>query len=270
MSAKSKKKTRFKPMKPKASSNRTKSRRIKKTRSKSMRDILFKTKPKKKTKSEQTDTPKKKKKKKHGLTTWNEFKLLVNSFLYQWKYRDVFMDLKENDQDTTEEKKHKHAEFESHYMKINTRSMHYRSILYSIYEVIYAFLQMEFKCQWFGKYYCDFLRHHYNDKHKDKKDGKEEEKANAFDNIPSLKLLNGIECEVDEEYECECRNCKIRNNVDSWKERVIGGSNVDVDIQIPYVWEVLNTRVFHWIWAHYGKTKKWIQECRPNETLECL
>eukprot|EP01083_Nonionella_stella_P084068 232612_1 len=83
MSAKSKKKTRFKPMKPKASSNRTKSRRIKKTRSKSMRDILFKTKPKKKTKSEQTDTPKKKKKKKqkkaklknaHSLKLPNEHK----------------------------------------------------------------------------------------------------------------------------------------------------------------------------------------------------
>eukprot|EP01083_Nonionella_stella_P185389 675847_1 len=41
----------------------------------------------KKKKDKVKKTAKKKKKKKHGLTTWNEFKLLVNSFLYQWKYR---------------------------------------------------------------------------------------------------------------------------------------------------------------------------------------
>ena len=60
-------------------------------------------------------------------------------------------------------------------LKINARSMHYRSIIYSIYELIFVFLHIEFECKWFSKYYCDFLRHHLK-----KKENEEEEEKESF------------------------------------------------------------------------------------------
>eukprot|EP01084_Bolivina_argentea_P303610 524228_1 len=100
---------------------------------------------------------------------------------------------------------------------------------------------------------------------------------NIFNNIPNLRLLNGIDCDLQKNYneDCECNNCKVKNNINSWKDNIIYNCNdnnnnnneIDIDLQIPYIWDILNTRLFHWIWAYHSKAKKWIHECCPNETL---
>merc|ERR1711920_211395 len=106
--------------------------------------------------------------------------------------------------------------------------MHYRSLVYSIYELIFVFLHIEFENKWFPKYYCDFLRFHYrkkqkkkqknDDEHKEEAEGKESE---CFLNVPKLKLSNGMDSDSD--------NCKIMNDIDVWKENVIGNKD---EIQI--------------------------------------
>ena len=232
-----------------------------------------KPKPKPKSKSKSVKKGKNKKRKKKTLKTWDGFNLLINAFLYQWKYRDIFIECDNktnNDEQKEKQTRNKHAEFESHYLKLNTRSMHYRSILYNIYELIYVFLTTEFTNKWFPKYYCDFLRHHYNfNRNKNYFNNKTNKNKNRFKNVPKLHLLNGIECELHSNLnlDCKCQNCKIRENVDSWKDDIVYNDDYpSIQLKIPYIWQVINARIFHWIWAHNSKTKLWIKECRPNDS----
>ena len=93
---------------------------------------------------------------------------------------------------------------------------------------------------------------------------KKKRKKRVFYKIPRLKLLNGIDCKLNScfDTECECDNCKIRNDIESWKDNVIRTDDeIKIDLQIPYVWQILNARIFHWIWAYQTKAEKWITEC---------
>ena len=212
-------------------------------------------------KPEPTKKPKQKKQR-NGLKVWNGFVELVKVFWYQWGYRDVFIET-DGIKSASESVKHKRSEFGSHGLKINARSMHYRSIIYSIYELIFVFLHIEFECKWFPKYYCDFLRYHRRRKNKKKREnenGEEEEKEKekeCFLNVPKLKLVNGV------------NNHQMRKDIDSWKDKVVNsGDEIKIDLQIPYVWQIINSRLFHWIWAYQTKAEKWIKECKEIEDLK--
>merc|ERR1712129_127778 len=157
---------------------------------------------------------------------------------------------------------HKRAEFRMQFLRISARSMHFRSIIYSIYELIFTFLHIEFENKWFPKYYCDFLRHHHR---------KKESNENSFYPIPKLKLLNGIDCKLNscDDVDCECANCQIGDDIDEWKDNVIDSEHaIKIKLQIPYVWQVMNSRLFHWMWANREKSMNWIKECRKDVNLK--
>ena len=89
--------------------------------------------------------------------------------------------------------------------------------------------------------------------------------------IPKMKLEEGIECSFisDGDADCECKLCKIRDGIEMWKETVVESDafsdRVPIDLKVPFVWEVLNTRLFHWLCKNPQDAKEWINACLPDE-----
>ena len=147
---------------------------------------------------------------------------------------------------------------------MSVRSMHFRTMIHGLYEIIYVFLQIEFGVKWFKRYFRDSVLWSY--------DQNIEMNPNfKFATILKMKLQEGVQCAFinDGDVECECKICQIRDGIEEFKENLedIYGDGVKVDLHIPFVWEVMNTPLFHWMCHHPQRTREWINECVPGELL---
>ena len=252
------------PKKPKKTAQKHKKRingrlRRKKKSVSKLSKLLKEFPPKNKKKSK----PKPKPMKRRISPPWSNLTEFIAAFLYQWEYRDLFV-AQSGAHKIDEERENNRREFREENVSMSARSMHIRTVIHGLYEIIFVFLQIEFGVKWFGGYYRDSIRYCHR--------GMRGDPDSEFMSIPKMKLEDGVECRYmnGDGLDCECQVCVIRDGIHEWKERVKQtgegeGGSIPISLHIPFVWDVLNTKLFHWFCSNPTKAKCWINDCLPDE-----
>ena len=206
------------PAEPKQQRDGSSSRKSKKKRRKRLKEIkrLQSVAMLKKTNvSVSTQTSAKKQKGTRSGKLWQHFDAIVEAFWLQWKFRSVFIG--------APDAKSRRREFAELYEeKMSPIAMHFQSVIFGIYETVFAFLRLQSNKEWYRELYRN--RHQQGV-------------------IPGLKLF-------DEDIET------VKVNIDAWAK-----TKRSKAVDIPFVWDVFHVKLFHWIFLNIDTAKQWIAEC---------
>eukprot|EP01083_Nonionella_stella_P178027 627705_1 len=163
---------------------------------------------------------------------WNELDLILESFVFQWKYRNVFL-CKPYRNDIMYDRSRCNEYTEQYQKKMSPISMHFQSIIYGIYEIIFAFLRLYCNRVWFKKMYKE------NSKHEN----------NMQPQMPCLKI-----------YEENVNDIRLKLN--EWTQ-TLRSKNV----KIPFCWDVFNVKLYHWMFHNMDMAKQWINDCETKQNV---
>ena len=154
---------------------------------------------------------------------WTHFGAIEEALTMQWEHRHLFVDgARRSDH---EYRTFRRAAFAKQPRgRMSCIAMHFQSVFFGVYEVLFAFLRLQSDAKWFGALY------------RGRKEGA----------VPPLEL-------EDEAVDARCAE------LNEWRLDLQAKAAANVDI--PCCWDIVDVELFHWMVLHMDTAKQWITEC---------
>ncbi|ETO12726.1 hypothetical protein RFI_24649, partial [Reticulomyxa filosa] len=187
---------------------------------------------------------------------------------YQLKYRKELKQRKTHFAHSKRRRSHNANEHNSDDISFHSLDMHCRSLILHIYEIAFMFLHLQCQMVWYPSFLTHFI--HFKSKHdqddnnnnnnnnNNDNDEKENQCTTLFRHIPSLLLK--VKCSKKQNKKKQIWTTQWQELL-HWKKQVqerFDHNNIvkdQVKLQLPYVWLVFDSKLFHWICDNFSLTK---------------
>ncbi|ETO08761.1 hypothetical protein RFI_28624 [Reticulomyxa filosa] len=202
----------------------------------------------------------------------------IFAYLNQWKYRKQLTEIKKSNSRA------------SAVEIIHPLDMHARSVLLHIYEIVFIFLHLQCQLVWYPSFITHFL--HYQYRTHVATDGKNNETEDdtcslLFKSIPSMLLkttdehqkeINKTKTAMDSFY--QLKGGKEEENgilLKQWSALMHWRKQIEerfdqndimkhnIKLTMPYIWDIFDTKLYHWICNNHSLAKKTIDKILIQE-----